>query len=112
MWLPAARTDARTTTGAPPAAEERCEAIKAYPGQDDAPESISLSAGEIVFRLKNFGDGWSQVRREHDGTSGHVPTKRLRQVPLPPAEEGEQGSDEEPVAGGGPPPPPEVSDDE
>jgi hypothetical protein len=71
--------------------------------------AIPLAAGEVVFRLQDFGDGWSKVRRESDETTGLVPTKRLRLAPLPPAEE--EPRDEE-VAGGGLPHPPAVSDDE
>lgn len=104
----AARTEQYTTPGAPPA-EERCRAIKAWPGQPEVADTFSLEADEIVFRLEDFGDGWSKVRRQIDGTSGLVPTKRLRLAPLPPAEE---EPDEEPPADGGRPPPPELSDDE
>ena len=104
----AARTEQYTKPGAPPA-EERCLAIKAWPGQPEVADTFSLEADEIVFRLEDFGDGWSKVRRQIDGTSGLVPTKRLRLAPLPPAEE---EPDEEPPADGGRPPPPELSDDE
>lgn len=104
----AARTEQYTKPGAPPA-EERCRAIKAWPGQPEVADTFSLEADEIVFRLEDFGDGWSKVRRQIDGTSGLVPTKRLRLAPLPPAEE---EPDEEPPADGGRPLPPELSDDE
>ena len=104
----AARTEQHTTPGAP-RAEERCQAIKEWPGQEEVSGAIPLAAGEVVFRLQDFGDGWSKVRRESDETTGLVPTKRLRLAPLPPAEE--EPRDEE-VAGGGLPPPPDVSDDE
>ena len=102
----AARTEQYTKPGAPPA-EERCRAIKAWPGQPEVADTFSLEADEIVFRLEDFGDGWSKVRRQIDGTNGLVPTKRLRLAPLPPAEE---EPDEEPPADGGRPPPPELSD--
>ena len=102
-----ARTEQPATPSAP--AEERCEAIKAWPGQQDVVEAITLSAGEIIFRIKDLGDGWSKVRRERDDTTGLVPSKRLRAVPLPPAEEEAGG---EPEEGSGQPPAPAVSDDD
>ena len=108
----AARTEQRATPSAPPA-EERCQAIKAWPGQEGVPGAILLSANEIVFRIEDPGDGWYmyKVRRESDETVGLVPTKRLRSAPLPssppPEEEDEPGSDAAPR-----PPPPAVSDDE
>ena len=106
----AARTEQRATPSAPPA-EERCQAIKAWPGQEGVSGAILLSANEIVFRIEDLGDGWSKVRRESDETVGLVPTKRLRSAPLPssppPEEEDEPGSDAAPR-----PPPPAESDDE
>lgn len=109
----AARTEQQTTPGAP-RAEERCQAIKEWPGQEEVSGAIPLAAGEIVFRLQDFGDGWSQVRRESGVTMGLVPTKRLRLAPLPPppAEEEEDEVDDEEGVQKGPPPPPAVSDDE
>ena len=73
----AARTEQRATPSAPPA-EERCQAIKAWPGQEGVSGAILLSANEIVFRIEDLGDGWYKVRRESDETVGLVPTKRLR----------------------------------
>ena len=106
----AACTNQRTSPSAPSApTEERCQAIKAWPGQPDVADAIPLTVDEIVFRIKDLGDGWSKVRRKSDDTTGMVPSKRLRLVPLPPPE---MEPSEEPAASGGQPPPPAVSDDE
>ena len=104
----AARTEQRTSPGALPM-EERCQAIKAYPGQTDVSSSIPLVAGQVVFRLEDLGDGWSKVRLESDDKIGLVPTKRLRSAPLPPAAEQDEPQAEQQDAR---PPPPAVSDDE
>ena len=92
--------------------EERCIAIKAWPGQEGVDSAIPLSADEIIFLLRDEGDGWSKVRRESDGTEGLVPTKRLRKAPLPPAPPSSEDEGEEMEAAPAPPPAPMVSDDE
>ena len=101
------KTSAASEAAAP---EERCEAIKAWPGQDDVEDAIPLVAGEIVFLLRDDGDGWSKVRRERDGTEGAVPTKRLRKAPPPPPSEEVEAEEEE--AAPAPVPAPDVSSDE
>ena len=101
------KTSAASEAAAP---EERCEAIKAWPGQDDVEDAIPLVAGEIVFLQHDDGDGWSKVRRERDGTEGAVPTKRLRKAPPPPPSEEVEAEEEE--AAPAPFPAPDVSSDE
>jgi hypothetical protein len=77
--------------------------------------AIPLSAEEIVFLLRDEGDGLSKVRRESDRTEATVPTKRLRKAPLPPAppppedDEAEGTEADSPAAA---PPAPILSDDE
>jgi hypothetical protein len=101
------RTSADST-----APEERCAAVKAWPGQEGVAGAIPLLADEIVFLLRDESDGWSKVRRESDGTEGLVPSKRLRKAPLPPAPPPPEDEEEEMEAAPAPPPAPELSDDD
>ena len=91
--------------------QERCAAIKAWPGQPGVEAAIPLTEGEIVWLLRDEGDGWSNVRRESDGTEGLVPSKRLRKAPPPPPEEAEPEPEPEADPAPAPPPAPEVSTD-
>ena len=71
------RTERTSPSAAP--VQERCAAIKAWPGQPGVEAAIPLTEGEIVWLLRDEGDGWSNVRRESDGTEGLVPSKRFAQ---------------------------------
>ena len=103
------RTERTSPSAAP--VQERCAAIKAWPGQPGVEAAIPLTEGEIVWLLRDEGDGWSNVRRESDGTEGLVPSKRLRKAPPPPPEEAEPEPEPEADPAPAPPPAPEVSTD-
>ena len=62
--------------------------LKDYAGQADQADSLVVQKDEIVFRTAApKGDGWVEVRREHDGVCGLVPQKRVAEAPLPPPPE-------------------------